>query len=69
MFVLGIVSYMQSQIGDPAKPVVGLKALKSFLKEDDISVLGFFDSETDPRLVTFQDSCKLLIAIYWLFDF
>lgn len=48
---------MESQRGDPAKPVVGLKALKAFLKEDDINVLGIFDSETDPRLQTFQDSC------------
>ncbi|XP_025093712.1 protein disulfide-isomerase A4-like isoform X2 [Pomacea canaliculata] len=53
-----IISYMESQRGDPAKPVVGLKALKAFLKEDDINVLGIFDSETDPRLQTFQDSLQ-----------
>ena len=53
----GIVEYMNKQRGEPAKPV-DKAALKYFLQEEDISVLGFFNSDTDPRLRTFQDSCK-----------
>ena len=60
LYVLaGIVDYMNKQRGEPAKPV-DKAALKYFLKEDDISVLGFFNADTDPHLRIFQDACKFL---------
>ena len=55
----GILEYMNKQRGEPAKPV-DKAALKYFLKEDDISVLGFFNTDTDPHLRIFQDACESL---------
>ena len=52
-----IVDYMEKQRGDPAKPV-DRSTFKSFLKVDDITVMGFFDSEKDPRFKAFQEGCK-----------
>nr|AXL95384.1 protein disulfide isomerase [Conus ermineus] len=50
-----IVSYMNKQRGEPAKPV-DKEALKFYLPEDDISVLAFFESEADDLLQVYQDA-------------
>ncbi|KAL8587058.1 hypothetical protein ACOMHN_023448 [Nucella lapillus] len=52
-----IVEYMEKQRGDPAKPV-DKATLKSFLRMDDISVLGFFLSDKDFLLSIYQDAVQ-----------
>ncbi|XP_076461623.1 protein disulfide-isomerase A4-like [Babylonia areolata] len=53
-----IVEYMEKQRGDPAKPV-DKSSLKSFLKVDDITVLGFFLSDQDDSLLPiYQDAVQ-----------
>ena len=50
-----IVDYMEKQRGPPAKPVDKAN-LKSFLRVDDITVIGFFLSEKDSLLEIYQDA-------------
>lgn len=44
----GIVKYMKAQVGPSSKDLVDLPAFEKFLKaEADVSVIGFFEKESD----------------------
>ena len=49
---------MVGQVGDGAKEVKTLKALKEFFFEDDITVVGFFDSKDDSKFALYKDEGK-----------
>uniref|UniRef100_A0A0B7B682 Protein disulfide-isomerase n=1 Tax=Arion vulgaris TaxID=1028688 RepID=A0A0B7B682_9EUPU len=50
-----IVSYMKNQVGDGAKEVKNIKQLKELFVPDDISVIGFFQSDDDPKVTVYRD--------------
>ncbi|KAK3729051.1 hypothetical protein RRG08_005424 [Elysia crispata] len=50
-----IVSFMIGQVGDGAKEVKNSKALKEFIYEDDITVVGFFDTSDNTKVSLYKD--------------
>lgn len=52
----GIAEYMHKQIGDASKEYKDLKALQKFFKKDDVSVVGFFNSESDKAYELYQEA-------------
>ncbi|XP_013391677.1 protein disulfide-isomerase A4 [Lingula anatina] len=53
----GIVEYMKTHQGPGSKEMKTLKELKNFMSEDDVTVVGFFNSEEDEVYKTYQESC------------
>lgn len=54
----GIVNYMISQHGDASKFVNHLKDLKKSMKEDAITVVGFFKNISDPLVSTYMEAAN-----------
>ncbi|KAI8793216.1 protein disulfide-isomerase A4 [Biomphalaria glabrata] len=50
-----IVVHMRNQLGDGAKEIASLKALKEFFSVDDVTVIGFFESKEEPLAQPYKD--------------
>ena len=53
---LGIVDYMEKQIGDPSKEKTDLKTLQSFMSVEDVTVVGFFDNAEQDVYTLYQEA-------------
>jgi hypothetical protein len=54
---------MVKQVGDASKEVKTLKVIRDSFKSDDISVVGFFDSDKDKEYETYINAGKLTSPI------
>uniref|UniRef100_A0A4D5R9Q9 Protein disulfide-isomerase n=1 Tax=Scolopendra viridis TaxID=118503 RepID=A0A4D5R9Q9_SCOVI len=50
----GIVKYMAAQVGPSSKEFDNVKEIESFLEKEEVSIIGFFDSEDVKLKNTFQ---------------
>uniref|UniRef100_A0A0B6YWC7 Thioredoxin domain-containing protein n=2 Tax=Arion vulgaris TaxID=1028688 RepID=A0A0B6YWC7_9EUPU len=50
-----IMYYMKNQLKDGAREITNVKMLRDLLVPDEISVVGFFDSSTDPKAAPYTD--------------
>ena len=56
---------MQKQVGDSSQLLGSTKALREFLAhQDDVSIVGFFNSNQDPLYTTYLDAGKS-IKVCW----
>lgn len=59
-FFLGIVKYMKSQVGPSSKELTSVEEFEKFLKvENDVSVVGFFEKESDLKTAFLKLADKL----------
>ncbi|GAB1599379.1 protein disulfide-isomerase A4-like [Argonauta hians] len=54
----GIVNYMISQQGDASKLKTSKKDLQKYMREDDITIVGFFNSLESPLMATYLDAAN-----------
>ncbi|KAH9520052.1 Protein disulfide-isomerase A4 [Bulinus truncatus] len=50
-----IVVHMRNQVGDGAKEINNLKALKEFFSVEDVTVVGFFESKDHPLALPYKE--------------
>lgn len=50
---------MKSQVGPSSKDIVSLESFENFLAKDEVSVVGFFETETDLKGKFIQLANKL----------
>ncbi|XP_059175392.1 protein disulfide-isomerase A4-like [Physella acuta] len=50
-----IVTHMKNQVGDGAKQLDSLKAVKEFFSVEDVTVIGFFDSKDNSLVQPYKD--------------
>ena len=57
----GIVEYMKKQVGPSSSPLESTKLARAFSSSSETRAIGFFDAETDPRLISeFLDSGNMV---------
>lgn len=58
LILLGIISYMEGQVGPSSKLKQTMKAVKDFVKgaHDDLVILGIFKDENDPLFLTYLEA-------------
>ena len=52
------MDYMQKQVGEASKESKTLKDVKTFMNEDDVTVVGFFSGEEDAGLAVYLEMGK-----------
>lgn len=47
----GIVKYMRAQVGPSSRELKSVAEYEAFLAKDDVAVIGFFDKESDLKVL------------------